>query len=122
MYAAAGLARLGRQGVAVEGRAELIAASRQADTGGAIRWVEGPLAEGAPKAAPFDRILIEGAIDGLPQVIADQLAEGGRLVAARRDGAVARLVQGVKTGGTVVQIGRAHVCTPVTNAHLVCRL
>src|SRR3546814_4322444 len=69
---AALLARLGAQVVAVEERAELIAASRQADTGGAIRWVEGPLAEGAPKAAPFDRILIEGAIDGLPQVIADQ--------------------------------------------------
>src|SRR3546814_8246531 len=24
--------------------------------------------------------------------------------------------------GTGVEIGRAHVCTPVTNAHLVCRL
>src|SRR3546814_10192376 len=24
--------------------------------------------------------------------------------------------------GAKVQIGRAHVCTPVTNAHLVCRL
>src|SRR3546814_10147098 len=27
-----------------------------------------------------------------------------------------------KAGGGLVQIGRAHVCTPVTNAHLVCRL
>src|SRR3546814_5000877 len=52
-----------------------------------------------PYTTLFRSILIEGAIDGLPQVIADQLAEGGRLVAARRDGAVARLVQGVKTGG-----------------------
>src|SRR3546814_9237455 len=25
-------------------------------------------------------------------------------------------------GGTGREIGRAHVCTPVTNAHLVCRL
>src|SRR3546814_8194041 len=24
--------------------------------------------------------------------------------------------------GKIAQIGRAHVCTPVTNAHLVCRL
>src|SRR3546814_3805028 len=24
--------------------------------------------------------------------------------------------------GQIVKIGRAHVCTPVTNAHLVCRL
>src|SRR3546814_9144577 len=26
------------------------------------------------------------------------------------------------TGGIGFEIGRAHVCTPVTNAHLVCRL
>src|SRR3546814_1866093 len=30
-----------------------------------------------------------------------------------------RLPIGVETG---MEIGRAHVCTPVTNAHLVCRL
>src|SRR3546814_6200645 len=24
--------------------------------------------------------------------------------------------------GSTIEIGRAHVCTPVTNAHLVCRL
>src|SRR3546814_8879557 len=28
----------------------------------------------------------------------------------------------VQLGAFAVQIGRAHVCTPVTNAHLVCRL
>src|SRR3546814_8363296 len=26
------------------------------------------------------------------------------------------------TGGLLEKIGRAHVCTPVTNAHLVCRI
>src|SRR3546814_5213339 len=31
-------------------------------------------------------------------------------------------IQGLGTGLMFVQIGRAHVCTPVTNAHLVCRL
>src|SRR3546814_3379424 len=28
----------------------------------------------------------------------------------------------VGAGGRAREIGRAHVCTPVTNAHLVCRL
>ena len=60
-----------------------------------------PLAAGAPKAAPFDRIVIDGAIETLPDALAAQLAEGGRLVAARREGNVTRLVQGVKTGGTI---------------------
>ncbi|HZG33527.1 MAG TPA: protein-L-isoaspartate O-methyltransferase, partial [Sphingopyxis sp.] len=41
------------------------------------------------------------AIDALPQALADQLADGGRIIAATRDGAVTRLVQGVKTGTTV---------------------
>src|SRR3546814_6323912 len=30
--------------------------------------------------------------------------------------------QRTEIGGLCVEIGRAHVCTPVTNAHLVCRL
>src|SRR3546814_6091952 len=35
----------------------------------------------------------------------------------------ARSLQGVKgTAFPGYEIGRAHVCTPVTNAHLVCRL
>jgi len=99
-YTAALLARLGAEVIAVEERSDLIETGRQAGTGAAT-WVEGPLAAGAPQAAPFDRVLIEGAIEQLPQAIVDQLAEGGRLVAARRDGAVSRLVQGVKAGGTV---------------------
>lgn len=100
-YTAALLARLGAAVVALEERSDLIAAARQAGPDGAVTWVEGSFAEGAPQAAPFDRILIEGAIEQLPQAIVDQLVEGGRLVAARRDGAVSRLVQGVKAGGTV---------------------
>src|SRR3546814_5608447 len=31
-------------------------------------------------------------------------------------------VSGTMTLGLEFEIGRAHVCTPVTNAHLVCRL
>src|SRR3546814_8328584 len=32
------------------------------------------------------------------------------------------LLQGTRLPNDVIEIGRAHVCTPVTNAHLVCRL
>ena len=59
------------------------------------------LRQGAPKAAPFDRIIIEGAIETLPDSLSAQLVEGGRIVAARREGNVTRLVQGVKAGGTI---------------------
>ena len=100
-YTAALIAALGAEVHAVEEEAELIAAARAANQGAAIHWVEGPLTAGAPDAAPFDRIIIDGAIEQLPDTLAAQLAEGGRIVAARRDGAVTRLVQGVKTGGTI---------------------
>lgn len=100
-YTAALLAGLGADVHAVEEQADLLATARAATTGATVHWVEGPLVAGAPKAAPFDRIVIEGAIETLPDALAAQLVEGGRIVAARREGNVTRLVQGVKAGGTI---------------------
>lgn len=100
-YMAALLAKLGAEVVAVEEQGNLLAAARAAATDAKITWVEGPLAAGAPKAGAFDRIIVDGAIETLPDALAKQLAEGGRIVAARREGSVTRLVQGVKTGGTI---------------------
>ncbi|ABF53970.1 protein-L-isoaspartate O-methyltransferase family protein [Sphingopyxis alaskensis] len=100
-YTAALLAALGAQVHAVEEAPALLAIARSATADANIRWIEGPLAAGAPDAAPYDRIIIDGAIEVLPDALAAQLAEGGRIVAARREGAVSRLVQGVKAGGAV---------------------
>ncbi|MGM0585263.1 MAG: protein-L-isoaspartate O-methyltransferase family protein [Pseudomonadota bacterium] len=41
----------------------------------------GPLAEGAPAHAPYNLIFVEGAVEEIPQALADQLGEGGRLIA-----------------------------------------
>ncbi len=100
-YTAALLAALGAEVHAVEEQPELMANARAASINGTIHWVEGPLNAGASGAAPFECVIVEGAIETLPDALVAQLAEGGRIVAARRDGAVTRLVQGVKTGGTV---------------------
>jgi protein-L-isoaspartate(D-aspartate) O-methyltransferase len=100
-YTAALLATLGAEVHAVEEQAELMAMAKAATGAANIHWVTGPLAAGAPDAAPFDRIVIDGAIETLPQALVDQLADGGRLIAAQREGAVTRLVQGVKAGGAV---------------------
>lgn len=100
-YTAALLAQLGADVHAVEEQAELMAIARTAAADANIRWIAGPLNAGAADAAPFDRIIIEGAIETLPDSLTAQLADGGRIVAARRDGAVTRLVQGVKAGGVV---------------------
>lgn len=42
--------------------------------------VFGRMAEGAPAGAPFDVIVINGAVSEIPATISGQLAEGGRLV------------------------------------------
>lgn len=97
-YSAACLALLGADVFALEEAAALAAI---APANARIHWIAGPLAAGAPDQGPFDRIIVEGAIDALPQALIDQLVEGGRLITATRDGAVTRLVQGVKTGGTL---------------------
>jgi protein-L-isoaspartate(D-aspartate) O-methyltransferase len=45
---------------------------------------EGSLVKGSSKQSPYDVIFIEGAIEVLPDAIAEQLAEGGRLMAIER--------------------------------------
>ena len=48
---------------------------------------QGPLAAGWPTGAPYDVILIEGAVHSIPKAIGEQLhQETGRLVAVCTDG------------------------------------
>ena len=49
--------------------------------------VEGALAEGLPKQGPYDVILVNGGVEVLPDRLAGQLAQGGRLVTVLSDGA-----------------------------------
>jgi protein-L-isoaspartate(D-aspartate) O-methyltransferase len=37
------------------------------------------------RATPFDLILIDGAVEHIPQALIDRLAEGGRLAAGLRE-------------------------------------
>jgi len=47
--------------------------------------VEGALAAGYQKQAPFDVIVFQGAVSAVPDAVKRQLAEGGRLVAVVTD-------------------------------------
>ena len=69
--------------------------------------VNGASEEGYAAQAPYDVIVLGGAVDDVPQTLQDQMAEGGRLVAvlrggggaaARRTGKATRLL---KTHGRV---------------------
>jgi protein-L-isoaspartate(D-aspartate) O-methyltransferase len=64
----------------------------------AVQFVDAALNGGYPAGAPYSLIVIDGAIDVLPQAIVDQLAEGGRIICGLREGAAFRLAKGVKHG------------------------
>jgi protein-L-isoaspartate(D-aspartate) O-methyltransferase len=88
-YAAAVLARLARQVVAIDASRPLVdqAVARLCELGaGNVLAVEAPLAAGYPARAPYDAILIEGSVTRVPEAIARQLAEDGRLVTVVGEG------------------------------------
>jgi len=93
-YSAAVLARMGLQVTALESDPALGARAR--DRG--VQIVNGPLDQGWPAAAPYDQILIDGAIEQIPEEIIGQLTDGGRLGTALSDRGVTRLVVGRKAG------------------------
>ncbi|MSP82739.1 MAG: protein-L-isoaspartate O-methyltransferase [Alphaproteobacteria bacterium] len=88
-YGAALMARLAKKVVAVEGDSRLAATARgtlKAVGAANVEVVVGPPHQGWPSAAPFQVILIEGAVHDVPTALIEQLAEGGRLVGVvRRD-------------------------------------
>jgi protein-L-isoaspartate(D-aspartate) O-methyltransferase len=65
------------------------------------RWTSGPLAAGAPAGAPYSLIVIDGAIEALPESLAAQLAEDGRIVTGLVERGVTRLAIGRKSGTQV---------------------
>jgi protein-L-isoaspartate(D-aspartate) O-methyltransferase len=101
-YSAAVLSRLAASVVAVESDASLAERARAtlSQLGFAnVTVVVGPLGGGHAAGAPYDVIVVEGAVDLLPAALFAQLREGGRLVAVegRGNAGVARLY--LKSGG-----------------------
>lgn len=103
-YSCAVLARLVNTVVALESDRVLAAAAGRILAELSIDNVvvlEGQLAEGHPRQAPYDLILIDGAVDEVPEAFERQLAEGGRLVSVVRAGPVGHAKLATRTGGVV---------------------
>ena len=97
-YAAAILSRLVGPVAAVEQDPELAAFARTALSGYPVTLVEGPLTEGYADGGPYDLILIDGAVEFVPEALIAQLVDGGRLAAAVLENGVSRLSLGRKAG------------------------
>jgi protein-L-isoaspartate(D-aspartate) O-methyltransferase len=83
-YSPAVIAELGAAVVALECDAGLAeqAKTKLAQTGASrINIVAGDLASGYPEEAPYDAIVVEGALPEVPRGLLEQLKDGGRLVA-----------------------------------------
>lgn len=99
-YAAAILAGLVAHVTAVESDSALVALA-----GGAlaetpnVELVEAPLASGHPTGAPFDLLVVDGAVEQLPSALIDQVRAGGRVVTGLVERGVTRLAAGRKTAG-----------------------
>jgi len=94
-YSAAVLRVMGLKVIGLESSSTLAALAR----GAGIHVAEGPLEEGWPKGAPYDLILIDGAVEHIPEAIVAQLTDHGRLGTALIDKGITRLVVGRRAGG-----------------------
>jgi protein-L-isoaspartate(D-aspartate) O-methyltransferase len=95
-YSVAVLGAMGIKAIALESSPALVAEAKKHR----INAVEGPLQEGHKRAAPYDFILIDGAVEFIPDALVAQLRDGGRLGGAIIDeGGITRLFVGRKAGG-----------------------
>jgi protein-L-isoaspartate(D-aspartate) O-methyltransferase len=100
-YGAAILARLKAAVIALEADESLAeeARKRLASVGAeGVAVVSGPLQEGYPKGAPYDAILVNGAVDEVPRPLLEQLGDGGRLACIQGRGRAARATLYVRSG------------------------
>jgi len=92
-YAAAVISRLAAAVVALEQNGSLVQQARSVLSALGIRnvtVVQGPLAAGAPASGPYDIIVIDGAVETLPEALCGQLSPHGRLVAVVGAGPVGK--------------------------------
>ena len=108
-YSAAVLKAMGLAVTALESSPELSAVAREKG----IEVAEGPLEIGWSKAAPYDQILIDGAVEYVPDAIIDQLANGGRLGTALVDRGITRLIVGRKAGGAFGYLSLSDAGVPI---------
>lgn len=103
-YSTAVIARMAEAVIAVESD-ESMASDAQAllsdhDVDNAMVQA-GPLADGAAEHGPYDVIILQGAVETLPEDLIDQLKENGRICALFAEGALGVVRVGYKIDGAI---------------------
>jgi protein-L-isoaspartate(D-aspartate) O-methyltransferase len=115
-YGTAILAHLASSVIAVEARAQLVDKAQEIlvmhGVDNAV-IIKSRLVEGHPEDGPYDRILIEGAVETVPEPLLEQLAPKGKLVAVFRP-------QGLPSGvaSLWMRAGSSFVRSPLFDARV----
>jgi protein-L-isoaspartate(D-aspartate) O-methyltransferase len=99
-YSAAVIGRMAEAVVALEEDPDLAAEAEALLAAHAVDNAvvqTGPLAAGDPEHAPFDAVIVEGAVETLPETIAEQVKPGGRIAAVFAVGAGGQARLGLRT-------------------------
>jgi protein-L-isoaspartate(D-aspartate) O-methyltransferase len=115
-YSAAVLSRLAAEVVALEEDAELAGAAEKnlaAVGAGNTKVVRGRLVAGWPAAAPYNVIVVDGAIEIEPSALLSQLAEGGRLIAIMGGGGAGKAMVYRLDSGDISAIPAFNAAAPV---------
>ena len=97
-YSAAVLSKIAGRVVALEEDAALAASAKKLLRSANVELVSGTASAGWPAGAPYDAILLGGAVEEVPQALTGQLRDGGRLAAVIRQNSAARAMLYVRTG------------------------
>ncbi len=100
-YSAAVLSRLARTVIALEdtpATAEMARSALASLDAANVTLKTGVLTAGHAAAAPYDAILVNGAVSTIPQSLLDQLKDGGRLIAILVEGGLSRATVWQRSG------------------------
>ncbi len=103
-YSSAVMARICAAVIALEQDQDLASEAREALAAiGADNVIveDGDLIHGAAEHAPFDAIIMQGAVEKMPSALEDQLKEGGKAISIFVDGALNEVRLGRKKDGRI---------------------
>jgi protein-L-isoaspartate(D-aspartate) O-methyltransferase len=118
-YSSAVFAALGAQVTALEADPALADTARQslaAAGAGNVAVAAGALEQGYRANAPYDAILVNGAVEVRPDELLRQLSEGGRLVCVKGRGRAARATIYVRTGDVFGERSLFEAAAPLLTA------
>ncbi len=103
-YSTAVMARMAEAVVAIEedaglaGDAQVLLSDQGVDNAAVM---QGTLADGSPKHGPYDVVVVQGAVEHMPEGLLAQIKEGGRIAALFMEGALGVCRIGYKIDGEV---------------------